>query len=64
MRFEWYCLFLGIYWIWWSGIFVYSCEFDRSGDSGAYGHSCDSGDSIEYPHSCESGASGESDKNG
>ena len=47
-----------------SGIFIYSCESDRSGDSGAYGHSCDAGDSIEYPHSCKSGASGESDKNG
>ena len=64
MRFEWYWLFLGIYWIWWSVIFVYSCEFDRSGDSGAYGHSWEAGDSIEYPHSSESGASGESDKLG
>ena len=26
-----------------SGIFIYSCESDRSGDSGAYGHPCDSG---------------------
>ena len=26
-----------------SGIFIYSCESDRSGDSSAYGHPCDSG---------------------
>ena len=26
-----------------SGILIYSCESDRSGDSGAYGHPCDSG---------------------
>ena len=60
MWFKW-CWF---YWFWWSGIFVYPCESDRSGDSGAYGHSWDSSDSIEYVYSCESGASGESDKNG
>ena len=47
-----------------SGIFIDSCESDGFGDSGAYGHCCDSGDSIESAHSCESGASGESDKNG
>ena len=57
----WYWSCLGIYWFWWSGIFVYSCESDWSGDSCAY---CHSGDSIEYAHFCESGASGESDKNG
>ena len=43
-----------------SGIFIDSCESDGSGDSGAYGHSCDS---IESAYSCESGASSESDKN-
>ena len=43
-----------------SGIFIDSCESDGSGDSGAYGHSCDSGDSIESAYSCES----ELDKNG
>ena len=26
-----------------SGISIYLCESDRSGDSGAYGHPCDSG---------------------
>ena len=64
MWFLCFWLFLGIYWFWWYGIFVYSCESDRSGDSGTYGHSCDSGDSIESAHSCKSGASGESNKNG
>ena len=44
-----------------SGIFIGSCESGVSGDSGAYGHSCDS---IESVYSCKSGASSESDKNG
>ena len=35
-----------------SGIFIDSCESDGSGDSGAYGHSCDAGNSIESAHSC------------
>ena len=44
-----------------SGIFIDSCQSDGFGDSGAYGHSCDS---IESVYSCKSGASSESDKNG
>ena len=44
-----------------SVIFSDYCESDGSGDSGAYGHSCDSGDCIESAHSCEYDAS---DKNG
>ena len=44
-----------------SGIVIDSCESDGSGDSGAYGHSCDSGDYTESAHSCEYDAS---DKNG
>ena len=47
-----------------SVIFSDYCESDGSGDSGAYGHSCDSGDCIESAHSCEYGASGDFDKNG
>ena len=47
-----------------SVIFSDYCESDGSGDSGTYGHSCDSGDCIESAHSCEYGASGDFDKNG